>query len=117
MDKSETFLDSLQQLSEIYMEGMDYVEKESEEYWNSLSKEEQLKVFCAVIRRIYQGELVEKRSYRGVLYDLFNFGPEAYSAAQYAGYLAIHNSIEDERNYRYPSKNIVASDNSDISEK
>jgi hypothetical protein len=40
-----------------------------------------------------QGELDEKRSYRGVLYGIFGWGPEAYAAAQHAGFLGLHNSI------------------------
>jgi hypothetical protein len=69
------------------------VEKESEVYWNSLSKEDQLKAFCAVSRRIHQGELVERGTYRYVLYDVFQFGPEAYAPAQMANYLEIHNAL------------------------
>ena len=65
----------------------------SEEYWNSLSKEHQLAAFCAVSRRIYQAEIVDQGTYRHALYGVFGFGPEAYAPAQLAGYLAIHNSI------------------------
>jgi len=90
---SEDKLEALNEFSKIFNEVMDEIEKESEAYWNSLSKEDQLKAFCAVSRRIYQGELVDKGSYRYVLYNVFGFGPEAYAPAQLAGYLAIHNSI------------------------
>ena len=75
-------------------------EKEQEEYWNSLTKEEQLKVFCAVSRRIYKGEILEKGSYRYVLYNTFGFGSEAYAPAQVAGYLSIHNAIYDAEHER-----------------
>ena len=68
-------------------------EKASEDFWNSLRQEDQLKAFCAVVRRIYKGEIEDKGSYRHVLYDVFRFGPEAYTLAQGAGYLEIHNSI------------------------
>ncbi len=90
---SEDKLEALNEFSKVFNEVMDEIEKESEAYWNSLSKEDQLKVFCAVSRRILQGELVDKGSYRHVLYGVFGFGPEAYAPAQLAGYLAIHNSI------------------------
>lgn len=69
------------------------VEQEQEHFWESLTKEQQLKVFCAVVRRIYQGEIADKGSYRHVLYDVFGFGPESYVQAQAARYLEIHNSI------------------------
>lgn len=90
---SEDKLAALNEFSKVFNEVMDEIEKESEAYWNSLSKEDQLKAFCAVSRRIVQGELVDKGSYRHVLYGVFGFGPEAYAPAQLAGYLTIHNSI------------------------
>ena len=90
---SEEALQKLSELGNQFNEAMAEVEKESEAYWNSLSKEEQLKAFCAVSRGIYKGELVERRSYRGVLYDVFGFGPEAYAPAQMANYLEIHNAL------------------------
>ena len=79
-------------LSEL-REAMDEIEQESEAYWNGLSQEDQLKAFCAISRRIHKGELVERRSYRGVLYDVFGFGPEAYAPAQQANYIEIHNAL------------------------
>ncbi len=88
--------DALQILHKIrgsFTEAMDLVEKDSEDYWNSLSKEDQLRAFCAVSRRIYQGEIVDRGSYRHVLYSVFGFGTEAYAPAQMARYLEIHNSI------------------------
>ena len=90
---NEDRLKSLEEISKIFNEAMAEVEKESEDFWNSLSKEDQLKAFCAVSRRILKGEIEERGSYRYVLYDVFGFGPEAYAPAQLAGYLEIHNSI------------------------
>jgi hypothetical protein len=69
------------------------LESLQEAYWASMTKEQQLDAFCCVMRRLTKGELEDKRSYRGVLYDTFGFGPEAYSAAQMAGYLELHNCI------------------------
>ena len=66
----------------------------SEDFWNSLDKSQQLEAFCAVIRRLYQGEIERNGTYRYVLYDIFGFGPEAYRKAQEAGFLALHNSIK-----------------------
>ena len=86
-------MENFEEISNAFNEAMKYVEEEQEKYWNSLSEEEQLKVFCAVCRRIYKGEILDRRSYRGVLYGVFGFGPEAYAQAQVAGYLSIHNAI------------------------
>lgn len=72
---------------------MQEIEDEQESFWNSLSKEDQLKAFCAVVRRIHEGDVELNGSYRYVLYDVFEFGPESYVRAQYAGYLDIHNLI------------------------
>ena len=94
--KKITSEETLQKLSEFgkqFREAMAEVEKESETYWNGLSKEDQLKAFCAISRRIHQGELVERGTYRYVLYDVFGFGPEAYAPAQMANYLEIHNAM------------------------
>jgi len=90
---NEDRLKSLEEISKIFNEAMAEVEKESEDFWNSLSKDDQLKAFCAISRRIYKGEIEDRGTYRYVLYDVFGFGPEAYAPAQLAGYLAIHNSI------------------------
>lgn len=76
-----------------FKEVMDRIEEDQEKFWSSLSNEDQLKVFCCVVRRIYDGEIKNPRSYRGVLYEVFNFGPESYAQAQCAGFLTLHNSI------------------------
>lgn len=85
----------LAEIRQIFKESSDAQEKRSEDFWNSLNKEQQLDVFCAVVRRIYQGEIIDQGTYRHVLYSVFGFGPEAYAPAQIAGYLTIHNSICD----------------------
>ena len=88
--------DSLQTLPEFYEQfnaWMKDIENQQEEYWNSLTKDQQLMVFCAVVRRIKKGELDDKGSYRYILYQVFGFGEESYVQAQDAGYLELHNSI------------------------
>lgn len=94
-DESKDPLEGLHEFSNTFKEAMKQIENDSEAYWNSLSHDEQLKVFCAVSRRIHQGEIVDKGSYRHVLYSVFNFGPESYAQAQCSGYLSIHNAIYD----------------------
>jgi len=64
-----------------------------EETWSSLSKEQQLDVFCAVVRRLYQSELVDKGTYRYVLYQAFGFDFDAYVRAMDAGFLELHNAM------------------------
>lgn len=91
--EQEDILNELARLSQNFDKVHKELEEKSEDYWNHLSKDEQLKVFCAVVRRLYDGEIVQKRSYRGVLYDVFGFGMEAYGQAQMAGFLTLHNCI------------------------
>jgi hypothetical protein len=83
----------LNEFSKQWNSVMKEIEKQSDAKWNALSKEDQLDYFCAVVRRIYQAEIVDQGSYRHALYSVFGFGPEAYAPAQLAGYLEIHNSI------------------------
>lgn len=92
-ENQKDLMESLEKASKAFNEIHDEIENQSEQYWNNLSKEDQLKVFCAISRRIFKAELEEHRSYRGILYDVFEWGPEAYAPAQIAGYLAIHNAI------------------------
>jgi hypothetical protein len=70
-------------------------EETSEAAWNNLSDQDKLNIFCAISRKIYQGEIVDSGTYRYVLYEIFKFGPEAYMPAQISGYLSIHNAIYD----------------------
>ncbi len=66
---------------------------ESSMFFNSLNKDEQLLVFCEVIRRIYEAEFQEGKTYRGILYDTFEFKEDAYLKAQAIGFLEIHNKL------------------------
>ena len=88
-------LDELSEIGQRFQKVADAMEKEQEDFWYSLTKEQQLLAFCAMSRRIVDGEIKQKGSYRYVLYNVFGFGPEAYMAAQCAGYLDIHNAIFD----------------------
>ena len=88
-----SIVDKLSELSGTLNESLKILEDEQEVFWKSLSQEEQLKAFCAVVRRIYQGEIIDQGSYRHVLYTTFGFGAEAYVQAQVAGYLEIHNML------------------------
>ena len=71
------------------------LEKDHDKFWNGLSKDDQLKAFCSVMRRLYKAEIEQNSSYRHTLYDVFGFGSESYVQAQVSGFLAIHNAIWD----------------------
>jgi hypothetical protein len=82
-----------QQASNIFRLAAEQYQKECDDLWNSLPYDDRLKLFCAVSKLIYEGEIKERGTYRHVLYDTFGFGPDSYAAAQCAGYLSIHNAI------------------------
>ena len=92
-------MNEFEEIADTFNSRMKQLEEDQEKFWSSLSKEDQLKVFCCVIRRLFDGEIKNPRSYRGVLYDVFGFGPEAYAQAQCAGFLAIHNSIMNDEEF------------------
>lgn len=68
-------------------------EDSCDQYWDSLDYEEQLKAFYSVVKRINKGDVQERGSYRYVLYDVFGFGPDAYTIGMNCGYMTIHNLI------------------------
>ena len=63
--------EELKDISNAFNEAMAKIEEDQEKFWSSLSKEDQLKAFCCVSRRLYEGEIKNPRSYRGILYDVF----------------------------------------------
>ena len=65
----------------------------SEKLWDSLSVDEQIDVFCAVVRRLCKAELDDQGSYRYALYNVFGFHSGSYSRALDAGFMSLHNSI------------------------
>lgn len=86
-------LAELHAMADEYNKAQEAVKEQQEQFWNSFTKQQQLALFCAVVRRIYQAEIVERRSYRGTLYDVFGFDEAAYGLAIEAGYMTLHNSI------------------------
>jgi hypothetical protein len=83
-----------QELSKMQQEAQKEYEEKVDEYWNSLDYEEQLKAFYAVCKRIYQGEVIDRGTYRYVLYEVFGFKPDAYVLGMDCGFMYLHNSID-----------------------
>ena len=67
--------------------------EDSEVYWNNLSKEDKLKAFGAISRRIYEAEVVGRMSLRETLHSVFNFTTESYVHARLSNYDKIHDAI------------------------
>jgi hypothetical protein len=91
--KKQEVMDALHESGREIAKAFDEYQNLCRSYYSGLDPEEQLMAFCAIVEKLCQGELDDNRSYRGVLYDTFGWGPEAYSAAQCAGFLSLHNSI------------------------
>jgi hypothetical protein len=91
--KKQEVMDALHESGNEFAKAMDAYQQMANSYYSSLEPEEQLWAFCAIVEKLCKGELDESRSYRGILYDTFGWGPEAYAAAQCAGFLGLHNSI------------------------
>ena len=66
-----------------------------EKWWAELDPETQQWAFYNVCRLIYKGDVVDRHSYRGVLYDTFGWGPEAYAIGMEARYMELHNLLYD----------------------
>ena len=68
-------------------------EERSEALWNSFDVDQQIDLFCAVVRRLCKAELDDHGTYRHALYSVFGFHAGSYMLAQDAGFMALHNSI------------------------
>ncbi len=85
--------DALSGLSGLFKEAMDIHDAERDAFWNGLTPHQRLLAFCNVVKGLKKAELVDGLSYRGVLYEEFGFGLDAYVLAQHNGFLEIHNAI------------------------
>jgi hypothetical protein len=86
-------LDEMDAIGQEMQKYKEQYEVENDAWWNGLTEKERQDAFYAVCKRIYQGDIVDRGTYRYVLYDVFGFGPEMYAAGMDCGYMAIHNSI------------------------
>jgi hypothetical protein len=105
--KKQEVMDALHESGREFAKAADDYQQMANSYFSSLEPEEQLWAFCAIIEKLCKGELDDNRSYRGVLYDTFGWGPEAYAAAQHAGFLSLHNSIYSFEDLQHVFKNTL----------
>jgi len=94
LDQKRSLTDSLESVRDVFQQWESEFAEERLTFWNGLTEQQQLLAFCEVVSRLVQAELVDKRSYRGVLYDTFGFGLESYVMAQVSGFLDLHNAID-----------------------
>jgi hypothetical protein len=75
----------------------------AKEYFKSLDMDDQLLVFFHITNVIFENYFKDNSSYRGLLYNKFGFGPEAYTLGVDSGMFALHNAIStpDESEERF----------------
>ena len=98
-EDKEKALQELSDMSQVMEDEKLRFESKVDSWWNGLSEQDREWAFYSVVKRIYQGEVVEKGSYRYVLYDIFNFDPGMYMRGMECGYMALHNSIMNDEQF------------------
>ena len=86
-------LAALSELGELFEEIERSYDDDADNWWNSLSEDERQFAFYSVVKRLVQGELRDRGSYRYVLYDVFGFDASSYGMGMNCGYMELHNSI------------------------
>ena len=74
-------------------EALEQYTQKAKEYFESLDMDNQLIVFFHITNVIFKNYFNDNGSYRGLLYDKFNFGPESYSLGCDSGMFTLHNAI------------------------
>ena len=89
----DEYMDASEQLRQAFEDFEKFQEKQENEFWENLTYDQKQLAFGAVVRRIVKGDIVDKGSYRYVLYNVFGFEPDAYLMGMNCGYMALHNAI------------------------
>ena len=85
--------DEHKELLKIEEQALGQYKQKAKEYFDSLETDNQLLLFFHVTNTIFENYFKDSGSYRGLLYDKFKFGPEAYSLGMDSGMFTLHNSI------------------------
>lgn len=93
-EKKKSLLESLESSAELFEAGRVDYDNRAEKFWTNLSYEDKLYAFHSVCKRIHKGDIVDKGSYRYVLYQVFGFDMDSYLIGMDCGYMDIHNYIE-----------------------
>ena len=94
-EDKEKALQELSDISQEFQRAQDQHDVEIDDWWNQLTLGEREAAFYSVCKRLHQGELKERGSYRYVLYDVFGFDPGMYLQGMNCGFMALHNAIFD----------------------
>jgi len=92
---NNSLFESLDELTRIYREARQEYDNEAEQFWEALSYEDKLKAFYIVSKRIHKGDVIDRGSFRYVLYNTFGFDMDSYVLGMDSGYMEIHNAIAE----------------------
>jgi hypothetical protein len=95
--------DEHKELLKIEEQALGQYKQKAKEYFDYLETDNQLMLFFHITNVIFENYFKDNGSYRGLLYDKFKFGPEAYSLGMDSGMFTLHNSIStpDENEERF----------------
>jgi uncharacterized protein YkuJ len=95
--------DEYKEFLEIQEEALEQYKQKAKECFDSLEMDNKLLLFFHITNTIFENYFKDNSSYRGLLYDKFGFGPEAYTLGMDSGMFALHNSIStpDENEERF----------------
>lgn len=85
--------EQLENVAQVWRQQSVLYDSDADSFWSAMSPDDKLKAFYSVCKRIFKGDIEEQGTYRYVLYDVFNFGSEAYMIGMDSGYMSIHNLI------------------------
>jgi hypothetical protein len=100
MTDKKSLLDAIAQESEHFQELIRQETVEMDQWWDSLSQEDQMRAFYSVVKRLVKGEIEDRGSYRYILYDVFGFDAESYMLGMNCGFMTLHNSIYTQQEMR-----------------
>lgn len=94
MQERKKLLDLLSEFSEEQEQVDIKYAQDAQTFWKSLTPDQQMFCFYAVVRTITDSELKEDfDSYRKILYDKFEFPADSYYVGMLAGFMELHNHI------------------------
>ena len=85
--------DEYKEFLEIQEKALVEYKQKAKEYFESLEVDNQHQLFFHITNTIFENYFKDGGSYRGLLYDKFEFGPETYSLGLDSGMFALHNAI------------------------
>jgi hypothetical protein len=103
-DQQNNALDKLSEITQEAEAARQRFESKVDGWWDSLSEQEREWAFYSVCKRLYQGEIKERGTYRYVLYDVFGFNAGMYTQGMDCGFMALHNSIMTEDQFNEANK-------------